>query len=63
MIELVANEGYLQIMAVHVVAFYSGGYKLIKVFGQKSTYPKEVIEFCKLVKCQKLGVNLENKGI
>ena len=33
------------IMAVRVVEFSKGGYKIRKVFAKESTYPKEIIEF------------------
>jgi hypothetical protein len=32
-------------MAVQVVKFSSGGYKIRKIFAQESTYPKDIIEF------------------
>jgi hypothetical protein len=32
-------------MAIRVVEFSSGGYKIKKIFAQESTYPKEIIEF------------------
>ena len=34
-----------RIMAVRVVEFSSGGYKIRKIFALESTYPKEIIEF------------------
>ena len=33
------------IMAIRVVGFSSGGYKIRKIFALESTYPKEIIEF------------------
>ena len=35
-------------MAIRVVEFSSGGYKIRKIFAKKSTYPKDIIEFCVL---------------
>ena len=32
-------------MAIRVVKFSSGGYKIRKIFAYESTYPKEIIEF------------------
>jgi hypothetical protein len=32
-------------MAVRVVEFSSGGYKIRKIFAKESTYSKEIIEF------------------
>ena len=32
-------------MVVRVVEFSSRGYKIIKIFAEESTYPKEMIEF------------------
>ena len=36
-------------MVIRVVEFSSGGYKFGKIFSKKSTDPKEIIEFGKLV--------------
>ena len=36
-------------MAIPVVEFSKEGYKIRKVFGYRSTFPKEIIEFCELV--------------
>ena len=36
------------IMAVRVVEFSDGVYKIRKIFAKKSTYPKEIIEFWEL---------------
>jgi hypothetical protein len=33
------------IMAIRVVEFSNGGYKIRKVFAEESTYSKEIIEF------------------
>ena len=44
------------IMAIRVVEFSSGGYKIRKVFGKESTFPKEIIEFLSfglMASCQK----------
>ena len=38
----------LTIMAVRVVEFSNGVYKIKKIFAKKSTYPKEIIEFWEL---------------
>ena len=35
----------ISIMAIRVVKFSSGGYKIRKILAQESTYPKEIIEF------------------
>ena len=35
----------MKIMAVWVVEFSNGVYKIRKIFAQKPTYPKEIIEF------------------
>ena len=35
----------LDIMAIRVVEFSIGGYKIRKIFSYESTYPKEIIEF------------------
>jgi hypothetical protein len=32
-------------MALPVMEFQNQGYKIRKIFAQKSTYPKEIIEF------------------
>ena len=32
-------------MAIRVVEFSNGGYKIRKIFALESTYPKEMIEF------------------
>jgi hypothetical protein len=32
-------------MAIRVVEFLNGGYKIRKILAQESTYPKEMIEF------------------
>jgi hypothetical protein len=32
-------------MAIRVVEFSNGGYKITKIFAEESTCPKEVIEF------------------
>jgi hypothetical protein len=32
-------------MVIRVVEFSSGRYKIGKIFANKSTYPKEIIEF------------------
>ena len=32
-------------MAIHVVEFSNGGYKIRKIFAYESTYPKKIIEF------------------
>ena len=32
-------------MAVRVVEFSSGGYKIRNIFAEESTYPKEITEF------------------
>ena len=37
--------GSLEVMAVRVVEFSNEVYKIRKIFAQKSTYPKEIIEF------------------
>ena len=37
--------GIFKIMAIGVVEFPNGVYKIRKIFAQKSTYPKEIIEF------------------
>ena len=55
-------------MVIRIVEFSSGGYKIGQIFGEKSTYPKEIFEFNELVqwgsvkKCQNLTfkVNLLN---
>ena len=40
------NEGMSTLnMAVWVVEFSNGGYKIRKIFAFESTYPKEIIEF------------------
>ena len=36
-------------MAIPAMEFSRGVYKVIKVFGLKSTIPKEIVEFCELV--------------
>ena len=36
------------IMAIRVVEFSNGGYKIIKIFAKESTYPKEIFEFWEL---------------
>ena len=36
-------------MVMWVVEFLSGGYKIRKIFAWESTYPKEILEFWKLV--------------
>ena len=33
------------IMVIRIVELSSGGYKIRKIFAEKSTYPKEIIEF------------------
>ena len=33
------------VMAIRVVEFSKGGYKIRKIFVLESTYPKEIIEF------------------
>jgi hypothetical protein len=38
-------EPGLFIMAIRVVEFSNGVYKIRKIFALKSTYPKEIIEF------------------
>jgi hypothetical protein len=35
----------MTIMAIQVVEFSSGGYKIRNIFAYESTYPKEIIEF------------------
>ena len=52
-------------MAIPVVEFSREGYKIRKVFGKKSTYPKEIIEsreldFGVISRCQNLGIISEN---
>ena len=37
--------GCINLMAIPVVKFSRGGYKIRKVFAQESTYPKEIVEF------------------
>ena len=39
----------LFIMAIPVVELSSEGYKIRKVFGEKTEYLKEIVEFCELV--------------
>ena len=39
----------IYIMAIRVVEFSNGGYKIINIFAYESTYPKEIIEFWELV--------------
>ena len=38
----------MAIMAIPVVEFSNGVYKIRKIFAQKSTYPKEIIEIWEL---------------
>ena len=38
----------LAIMAIRVVEFSNGGYKIRKIFAKQSTYSKEIIEFWEL---------------
>ena len=38
----------LAIMAIRVVEFSSGVYKIRQIFAQESTYSKEIIEFWEL---------------
>ena len=35
-------------MAIWVVEFSNGGYKIRKIFAKESTYPKEIFEFWEL---------------
>ena len=35
----------MHIMAIQVVAFSNGVYKIRKIFAKESTYPKEIFEF------------------
>ena len=41
---IVQNAATLKVMAIRVVKFSSGGYKIRKIFAQESTYSKEIIE-------------------
>ena len=43
-----ARNTVVGIMAVRVVEFSNGVYKIRKIFSLKSTYPKEIIEFWEL---------------
>ena len=35
----------IKTLVIRVVEFSSGGYKIRKIFAEKSTYPKEIIKF------------------
>ena len=35
----------MQIMAIRIVEFSNGGYKIRKTFAEESTYSKEIIDF------------------
>ena len=48
-------------MAIRVVEFSSGGYKIRKIFALESTYPKEIIEFWIDNELSKIGINLAIK--
>ena len=64
------NRVITYIMAIRVVEFSNGIYKIRKIFAQESTYPKEIFEFWELdqqeasVACQNkswfLGKNISN---
>ena len=53
---------YIYTMEIFVVEFPRKGYKIRKVFGKKSTYPKEM-RMGVVANYQKLGIILENKVI
>jgi hypothetical protein len=36
---------FMYVIAIQVVEFSSGGYKIRNIFEYESTYPKEIIEF------------------
>ena len=50
-------------MAMRVVEFSSGGYKVRKFFAKESTYQKEIIEFWINGELSKLGHHFSNKVI
>ena len=39
------SQGWPSTMAIQVVEFSNGGYKIRKIFASESTYPKEIINF------------------
>ena len=43
--EILTKIDELQGMAIRVVEFSNGGYKIRKIFAYESTYSKEIIEF------------------
>ena len=44
-VDIFVNTTNMYPMAVRVVEFLNGGYKIRKIIEEKSTYPKETIEF------------------
>ena len=50
-------------MAIRVVEFSSGGYKIRKIFALESTYQKEIIEFWINVELSKIGHHFSNRLI
>ena len=51
------------IMAIRVVEFSSGGYKIRKKFAKESTYPKKIVEFWINGELSKIGDHFSNKVI
>ena len=59
------SSAQLRIMAIRVVEFSGGGYKVRKIFAKESTYPKEIsnFEFWINGELSKIGHHFSNKVI
>ena len=57
------SDAPIYTMAIQIVEFSSGGYKIRKIFALESTYPKEIIEFWINDELSKIGHQFSNKVI
>ena len=57
------TSSFASVMAIRVVEFSNGGYKIRNIFAYESTYPKEIIEFWINGQLPKIGHHFINKTI